>query len=259
MTATPAVALDGACVAYDGQPVLHDVTVSVERGEVLAVLGGNGSGKTTLMRAMVGLAALSSGRAEIFGEDIAHFSGWPRVGYVPQRVGATAGVPATVQEVVASGRLSRIGRLRRRSAADRAAVAAALETVALTDLAKHSVATLSGGQQQRVLIARALASGPEVLLLDEPTAGVDHAVQVAIAEALTELVAKDVSIVLVTHELGPVEPLVHRAVVLREGRVIHDGAPPDLHHLHDLDPEHAHPPHDAHAHHRHATTGWSLS
>ena len=253
------LALREATVAYDGRAVLRDVTLSVRAGELLAVLGANGSGKTTLVRAMVGLSRLDAGQVELFGAPLGSFADWPRVGYVPQRVGATAGVPATVREVVASGRLSRMRRFRRSSSADRAAVTAAMETVDLGHLADRSVATLSGGQQQRVLIARALASEPELLLLDEPTAGVDHAVQVAIADALGRLLEGRVTVVLVAHELGPVHPLVSRAVVLREGAVVYDGPAPDLDHLHDLDPEHAHPPHDVHAHHKHSTTGWSLA
>ena len=255
----PVVALHGVSAAYDGRPVVHDVDVVVTAGELLAVLGANGSGKSTLLRAALGLVPVTDGRVELFGTPLARFGDWPRIGYVPQRVGATAGVPATVREVVGSGRLSRMRRFRRMSVEDRAAVAAALETVDLQDRAADSVATLSGGQQQRVLIARALASRPDVLLLDEPTAGVDHDVQVALAQALDTLLTDGVTVVLVTHELGPLQPLVSRAVVMRAGRVVHDGPPPELDHLHDLDPEHAHPPHDAHEHHRHSTTGWSLS
>ena len=253
------VSLRDVTVRYDDRPVLAEVTMSVAAGELLAVLGANGSGKSTLMRSMLGLVPLHHGEVELFGSPLRAFTGWPRVGYVPQRVGATAGVPATVREVVASGRLSRMRRFRRSSPADRTAVTAALETVELGELAGSSVATLSGGQQQRVLIARALASEPELLLLDEPTAGVDHAVQEAIASALGGLVRRGVTIVLVTHELGPVQPLVTRAVVLRHGSVAYDGPAPALDHLHDLDPEHAHPPHDEHAHHDHAKTGWTLS
>jgi zinc transport system ATP-binding protein len=246
-------------VRYDGRPVLSDVSLSVTSGELLAVLGANGSGKSTLVRSMVGLTTPYAGAVELFGTPLAQFHDWARVGYVPQRVGATAGVPATVSEVVTSGRLARMRRFRRVGPADRAAIVAALDAVDLGDLAQHSVATLSGGQQQRVLIARALASEPELLILDEPTAGVDHTVQVALAEVLGALLERQVAVVLVAHELGPVQPIVRRAVVLHDGAVVHDGPPPDLHHLHDLDPEHAHPPHDPHAHHRHATTGWSLS
>jgi zinc transport system ATP-binding protein len=254
----PAVVLRDVGAAYDGRPVLSGISLSVDRGELLAILGANGSGKSTLVRTLLGLTPLVEGEVELFGTPLATFGEWSRVGYVPQRVGATSGVPATVREVVAAGRLARMRRFARSRPADRQAVDRALETVGLADRARDSVATLSGGQQQRVLVARALACEPDLLVLDEPTAGVDLSVQAALADALGRLVEREVTVVLVAHELGPIQPLVHRAVVLRGGHVVHDGPPPELDHLHDLDPEHAHPPHDPHAHHHHSTTGWSL-
>ncbi len=252
------LSLAGVGAAYDGRAVLTDVSLSLGAGELLAVLGANGSGKSTLVRTVLGLTPLTAGTVTIFDIPQADFSDWARIGYVPQRVGLTAGVPATVQEVVFAGRLPRMKRFARSGAADRAAVRAALETVGLAGRARDSVSTLSGGQQQRVLVARALASEPDLLVLDEPTAGVDLSVQAALADSLCELLARGVSVLLVAHELGPIQPLVKRAVVMRAGHVVYDGPPPELDHLHDLDPEHAHPPHDPHAHHHHSTTGWSL-
>jgi zinc transport system ATP-binding protein len=235
----------GLSVSYDGRPALRDADLRVDRGEVVAVLGANGSGKSTLVRSLVGLTALAAGQVRLFGIPLADFTDWPRVGYVPQRAGASTGVPATVREVVATGRLSRVGRLRRMRPGDHEAVARALDTVGLADRARDSVATLSGGQQQRVLIARALSSEPELLVLDEPTAGVDHASQEALAGALHTLVAAGTAVVLVAHELGPLHAVISRAVTLADGRVLHDGPPPEPDHLHLHDPEHAHPPHEA--------------
>jgi zinc transport system ATP-binding protein len=252
------LALEGATAAYDGRVVLHGVDLAVDRGDFVAVLGANGSGKSTTVRAALGLVPLTTGSVELFGTPLARFREWPRVGYVPQRTGATSGVPATVREVVAAGRLSRQRRLGRTRPSDRAAVDEALRVVGLADRAGDRATSLSGGQQQRVLIARALASEPELLVLDEPTAGVDAEVQAGLADALCDLVAHGVAVVLVAHELGPLQPLVHRAVVMRSGHVVHDGPPPDPDDLHALDPEHAHPPHDPHAHHHHSATGWAL-
>ena len=129
----------------------------------------------------------------------------------------------------------------------------------LGDLAELSVATLSGGQQQRVLIARALTCDPDLLVLDEPTSGVDSASQAALAVALGRLAG--VTIVLVAHELGAMRSLITRAVTLADGRVLHDGPPPELDHLHLHDPEHAHPHHDEHqaAGPRHQVSPWGLS
>ena len=242
MTA-PVVALRGGSVAYDGRTAVAGVDLVVSAGEVVAVLGANGSGKSTVVRAVVGLLPLAGGTLELFGTPRDRFREWSRLGYVPQRGGATTGVPATVREVVATGRLARSG-LRRRSADDRRAVEVALETVGLADRARDSVGTLSGGQQQRVLIARALTCEPELLVLDEPTAGVDLASQAALAETLRTLVARGTTVVLVAHELGPMHPLISRAVTMSEGRVLHDGPPPEPDHLHLHDPEHAHPVHE---------------
>lgn len=254
MTA-PVVDLRGGSVVYDGRRALDSVDLRVEPGEVLALLGANGSGKSTLVRALLALEPLATGELSLFGTPVARFSDWPRIGWVPQRSAAATGVPATVAEVVATGRLAVRG-LRPSRAGDRAAVARAIDAVRLTDRSADSVTTLSGGQQQRVLIARALTCDPDLLVLDEPTAGVDAASQAALAATLAELVARGTTVLLVTHELGPMAGLITRAVTLAAGRVLHDGPPPDLDHLHLHDPEHAHPVHeDAHPSRR---SGWGL-
>jgi zinc transport system ATP-binding protein len=224
---TPVIAVSHAVVRYDERPVLHDVSLRVDAGEVVAILGANGSGKSTLVRSVLGLVPLGAGSVVLFGTPLRRFRQWRRIGYVPQRLGAGAGVPATVREVVASGRLARRGILRPPGSADRAAVRAALDAVGLGDRAGDPVATLSGGQQQRTLIARALAGRPELLVLDEPTAGVDAASQSAFAGALRGFVADGGTVVLVAHELGPLRPLVTRAVVVHHGRIAHDGPVPE--------------------------------
>ena len=226
--------LQQGTVVLGGRRVLEDVSVRVDEGEFVAVLGSNGSGKTTLVRTLVGLNPLASGSLTVFGRPVREFRDWPRLGYVPQRLAVGGGVPATVGEVVASGRAGRQSRFRRTSSADRAAVAHALEDVGLAHRASDVVTTLSGGQQQRVLIARALAGEPEVLVLDEPTAGVDADSQDTLAGALGHLSQAGGSVVLVAHELGPLESLIRRAVVLSHGRVVSDGPPPtpEGHHAH---------------------------
>lgn len=249
LTTTPAARLRSGAAAYDGRLVLDGVDLAVAPGELVAVLGPNGSGKSTLVRSLLGLVPLIAGDVSLFGTPIGRFRSWERVGYVPQRVGAGSGVPATVREVVASGRLPRMRRLGRQRPADRTAIDEALDVVGLSGRARDSVSTLSGGQQQRVLIARALATEPELLVLDEPTSGVDAESQLALAGAMGRLTAGGVAIVLVAHELGPITPLVHRAVCLGGGRVLHDGPPApdddDMHdHVHGHDPEHAHPAHE---------------
>jgi zinc transport system ATP-binding protein len=228
----------GGGVVLGGRPVLRDVDLAVRAGEFVAVVGANGSGKSTLIRAVVGLRPVTSGTVRLFGTEQQRFTDWRRVGYVPQRPGAGSGVPASVWEVVASGRLVHRSLLRPLRRADREAIREALEVVGLADRASEPVTTLSGGQQQRVLIARALVSGPDLYVLDEPTAGVDAANQQALADALRTVSDAGATVVLVTHELGPLAPLVDRTVTVREGRIVadvpgaHAGASHDHHHHH---------------------------
>ncbi len=148
----------------------------------------------------------AAARSRLFGTPLASFGDWQRVGFVPQRVSAASGVPASVREVVSSGRLSRRRPFVPLRRADREAVESAIAAVGLADKARDGVSTLSGGQQQRVLIARALAGEPDLLVLDEPTAGVDVQSQQAFADALASTVARGSTIVLVAHELGPLAP-----------------------------------------------------
>ncbi len=223
-TTHPVELRDGA-VAIGGRPVLRGVDLTVRAGEFVALMGANGSGKSTLVKALVGLRPLVSGRLHLFGTPLEAFSNWHRIGFVPQRTGASSGVPASVWEVVASGRLSRRRLFRVLSRADKAAIAEALDVVGLTHRSGDGISQLSGGQQQRALIARALAAEPELFFLDEPTAGVDLPNQRGLAAALTALKDRGSTIVLVAHELGPLAPLVERAVVMRDGRLVYDGAP----------------------------------
>ncbi|WP_103504769.1 MULTISPECIES: metal ABC transporter ATP-binding protein [unclassified Streptomyces] len=238
----PVISLSGVTAELGGRPVLRGVDLAVGPGEVVALLGANGSGKSTSVRAAVGQVPLTGGELRLFGTPVRRFRAWHRVGYVPQRSTAAGGVPATVREVVAAGRLSRRG-LRPLGRADRDAVQRALERVGLADRAGEPVDSLSGGQHQRVLIARALTTEPELLIMDEPLAGVDLGSQRILADTLREQTDRGVSVLLVLHELGPLEPLIDRAVVLSGGmveRVVeHPSELPDSHACHpddELDP-----------------------
>lgn len=240
-TPEPVISMRGATATLGARAVLRGVDLTVRRGEVVALLGANGSGKSTAVRSVIGQVPLTGGTVELFGTPLRRFRQWARVGYVPQRTTAAGGVPATIREVVSSGRLSRT-KLRLPGRADREAVDRAIELVGLTDRAKDSVNALSGGQHQRVLIARALVSEPEVLIMDEPMAGVDLASQEVLATTLREQVAGGATVLLVLHELGALEPLIDRAVVLRDGCVMHDGPPPEAMGQHALPGhDHVHP------------------
>ncbi|MFJ7772287.1 metal ABC transporter ATP-binding protein [Streptomyces sp. NPDC097107] len=235
------ISLRGVRAELGSRPVLRGIDLTVRGGEVVALLGANGSGKSTAVRTVIGQVPVTAGEVELFGTPRRRFRDWARVGYVPQRTTAAGGVPATVTEVVSSGRLSRarFGVLRK---ADHEAVRRALDLVGMADRAKDSVNALSGGQHQRVLIARALAAEPELLIMDEPMAGVDLASQEVLAETLRKQVAAGTTVLLVLHELGALEPLIDRAVVLRDGCVTHDGPPPEAVGQHALPGhDHVHP------------------
>ncbi|MGW1585659.1 metal ABC transporter ATP-binding protein [Streptomyces sp. NPDC002386] len=237
----PVIAMRKVTAELGARPVLRGVDITVGRGEVVALLGANGSGKSTAIRTIIGQVPAAGGTIELFGTPRRAFRDWARVGYVPQRTTAAGGVPATVSEIVSSGRLSRtrFGLFRR---TDREAVRRALELVGMADRAGDPVNALSGGQHQRVLIARALVAEPELLIMDEPMAGVDLASQEVLAATLREQVARGVTVLLVLHELGPLEPLIDRAVVLRDGCVLHDGPPPKALGQHALPGhDHVHP------------------
>lgn len=251
---THPVELVGGAVAIGGRPVLRGIDLTVTTGEFVALLGANGSGKSTLVRALTGLRPLTRGSLRLFGVPFDDFDQWQRIGFVPQRSGAASGVPASVREVVSSGRLTRRRLLRPLGAADRRAIDDAIALVGLSERSTDGVGTLSGGQQQRVLIARALAGDPELFFLDEPTAGVDLHHQQVLADALGALKDRGSTVVLVAHELGTLTPLVDRAVVMRYGRVSYDGPQipseaTDHTHHHDGDPSsvrrHDHVPHVA--------------
>ncbi len=221
----PVLELRRATFGYAGTPVVRDLTLRIAPGEVVALLGPNGSGKSTVVRGVLGLAEHLGGEVRILGEPIEDFHERHRVGYVPQRHTLSGSVRSTVREVVATGLLSRRPWWRRATASDRHTVEEALRLVNLGDRGDADVATLSGGQQRRVLIARALVAGPEVLLLDEPTAGVDAANQRVLAAVLRRLAETGVTMVVVTHELAALRGTVGRIVELEGGRLCFDGTP----------------------------------
>lgn len=227
MTDTVPVEVTGLHVSLGGNPILDDVDLRVGPAEVVAILGGNGSGKTTLLRAVLGLTPSDAGEVRLFGQPLKEFRQWARVGYVPQRSGLALH-SATVREVVTSGRLAHRRPFTPLRAADRAAIAHALDHVGLAGRAEDEIVHLSGGQQQRALIARALVSEPDLLVLDEPLAGVDLPTQEAVADVVAEHARHGLAVLVVLHELGSFAPLLDRAVVLKEGRVVHDGPPLDV-------------------------------
>ena len=226
-----ALQLEKVTFAYGHTPpVLRDVDLEVQRGEFVAIAGPNGGGKTTLVRLVVGLEQPTSGRVELMVR---------KVGYLPQRTQAGIDAPVTVRELVTTGRASRARLIGPLSAADRASVQEAIDRVGLSPSADRRLTTLSGGQQQRAFIAKALAADPELLVLDEPTTGVDVEAQDAIAALLQRLRSElEMTILYVSHEFGAVERFVERIVLVRGG-IVFDGPPSDLPGVWH-DPSHAH-------------------
>ncbi len=226
---TPLVRLRGVSFAYGTTPILEDVSLEIEPRALVGVIGPNGAGKSTLLKVIVGLLEPRTGTVELFGVPAARFRERWRIGYVPQRPAFLGSqVPATVEEVVAAGRLARLGALRRPGAADRAVVRGAVETVGLDDQRRRPMAELSGGQQQRVLIARALASEPQLLLLDEALAGVDLDTQedlYALFQRLTR--ERGLAVVFVSHDVGVLATQVTTMACINR-RLLYWGSPEAL-------------------------------
>ncbi|MBK7877124.1 MAG: ABC transporter ATP-binding protein [Planctomycetes bacterium] len=203
--------LDGAAFGYGGRTVLSGVTLRVEPGAFVGLVGPNGAGKTTLFRGLLGLVRPMGGTA------VRHARA---IGYVPQRETLDVLFPLTVREVVEMGCYSRLRGLRGLRAEERALALTVLERVGLAAHAREPFSSLSGGQRQRALIARALLVQPDVLLLDEPTSGVDRPAQRAILDLLLELNRRDgIAILLVSHELALVREAVREAWWVADGRV----------------------------------------
>ncbi len=202
------VSLEGVSFAYDGVSVLDDVTFSVREGELVSMIGPNGGGKTTILKLILGLLKPNRGRVQVFDDDPVRAR--RRIGYMPQYAQLDPKFPATTMDVVLMGRLERRwgGPYSR---TDRAAALDALEQVGLADQAKKLLFKLSGGQRQRVLIARALASEPELLLMDEPTANVDVMVETRLVEILGRIRSR-MTIMMVSHDLGFVSNVVDRVL-----------------------------------------------
>jgi zinc transport system ATP-binding protein len=222
------VATEGLSVAF-GQPVLRDVTLQVNEGDFVALMGSNGTGKTTLVRTILGLQRPQSGASWLFGVPTTRFRDWHRVAYVPQRLTNTSAVPLSVEEAVRAALASPAHRWRPLSRAQRLAIDEALAMVGLQGRGKERLEHLSGGQQRRVMIARALATDAELLIMDEPTAGVDLGEQRRIAGHMRLLRDRNVTVLLITHDVGPVAGLSNRAIVLGHpdhGSVRYDGASP---------------------------------
>ncbi len=187
-----------------GVDILKNISIEIFNGEYIAIIGPNGGGKTTLIRMLLGLEKPTTGEVKLFGKDIKEFKAWDKIGFVPQRAShVDQNFPATVEDIVKMGRVAKSKLFSRDSKEDISAVKESMIKMDILDLKDKMVGTLSGGQRQRVMIARALASSPEILILDEPNTGVDMVSQQRFYKLLAELNEEDnITIVFITHDVG---------------------------------------------------------
>lgn len=198
----PVIELDGVSFAYEGRPVIQDLRLSVKERDFALLAGSNGAGKTTLLRMIVGLLKPERGEVRLFGEPAAKFKRWERIGYVPQKNSFNPLFPATVREVVLSGLYGRRRLFGRVTRADLSKCDDAMQAMQIENLADSRIGMLSGGQQQRVFLARALINNPDLLILDEPTVGIDAETQNSFYHMITHMHRHhNITFLMVTHDM----------------------------------------------------------
>ncbi|OZM57708.1 zinc ABC transporter ATP-binding protein [Lottiidibacillus patelloidae] len=207
---TKVLEISNVTYRYDDRNVIEDVSLTINRGDFLGLVGPNGSGKSTLIKIILGLIKPDKGTVLLFGENQDKFKQWQKIGYVSQKANSfNSGFPATVFEVVAMGLVGKKGLFSFQSSKDKKLIDEAIETVGMSAFKKRNIGELSGGQQQRVFIARALVSDPELLILDEPTVGVDNQHVQSFYKLLTNLNRnKGITLLLVSHDVGVISEKV---------------------------------------------------
>jgi zinc transport system ATP-binding protein len=219
----PLISVENVSFSFNGLEVIQNVSFAISPGDFMALIGPNGSGKTSLIRIILGILKPSTGRVVLLGEELSQFTQWQRIGYVPQKAThMDPYFPASVREVVAMGLLSKKRFPRLFTRQDEAVIDRALDQVDMKALKNRRIGELSGGQQQRVFIARAIVNGPDVLFLDEPTAGVDADTQARFYEMLADLNRKEgLTIVLITHDFGIITKHVNKVACLNQRLFFH--------------------------------------
>ena len=210
------------CFSVRGVEILKNISLEIFNGEYIAIIGPNGGGKTTLIRMLLGLEKPSSGVMHIFGKEQKKFKEWHKIGFVPQRVSLVDNnFPATVQDIVEMGRIANRSIFSSFSKEDARLTYDAMDKMDILDLKNKMVGTLSGGQRQRVMIARALASSPEILILDEPNTGVDMVSQQRFYKLLSKLNKEEnITIVFITHDIGVIADDIGRLFTINQQATI---------------------------------------
>lgn len=239
MNNTPILEIEHLSFRYDQGNVLEDINMKLAKGSFLGLVGPNGSGKSTLLKCILGLIAPQSGIIRLFGTEVQKFKDWHKVGFVSQKANSfNTGFPATVFEVVASGLTSKLGLFRFFKTEDKLKVKEAIEAVGMGEFMNRNIGELSGGQQQRVFIARALVSEPELLILDEPTVGVDIKNVQNFYNMLEDLnKQKGITLILVTHDVGTITEKVTHVACLNKHLHFH-GKAEDFGNLEDQELSH---------------------
>ena len=210
------VKLDGVTYSYNHEPAIEGITLDLEEGDFVGVIGPNGSGKSTLVKVILGLLKPDKGKVYLFGTELEKFTDWGKIGYVPQKAGVAVKFPITVEEIVAM------------TAKNKTALDRALTDVDMHNYKKTLITELSGGQQQRVFIARALATEPKLLILDEPTVGVDAEAQAGFYGLLRHLnETKKLTLMLVSHDVDVVAHEVKTVICINRTLVCH-GLPKEI-------------------------------
>jgi ABC-type Mn2+/Zn2+ transport system ATPase subunit len=222
---TPAIELIDLRVSYGSVPALSDVCVSIPQGAMVAVIGPNGAGKSTLFKALLGIVPATAGQILVYGQPARRQLS--RIAYLPQREELDWRFPVTVLDVVLMGRYGRLGWLRRPGRAEREMARALLDVVGMSQLAQRPIRELSGGQQRRVFLARALVQEPDILILDEPFAGIDNPTQESLLSILSDLPSRGITTLVATHDLSLASSYFGQVMLLNR-RLIAFGPPSEV-------------------------------
>ncbi len=220
-----AIEAENLSFSYGNEPIFTKIGFSVYKGDFVAVIGSNGTGKSTLMKLILGELAPTDGCIRIFNQDVSKFKDWPKIGYVPQSgLQSADSFPATAEEIVTANLFSQIGLMRFPKKKHRDKAQQALELVEMGAYSKRMISELSGGQRQRVMLARVLVNDPEIMILDEPTTGVDARTVESLYELLSSLNRETgLTIVMVTHDISRASNYVSRVLCLEEGSLMELG------------------------------------
>lgn len=213
----PVIEMENVSFRYEDQEVLSHINFTINEGDFMGLVGPNGGGKTTLIKLLLGMEKADHGSIRLYGKKIHTFKDKSRLGYVSQKANSfNKGFPATVEEVVSMGLTSKIGYFRRPSLRDKKRVKEAIDKVGMSSFLSKNIGELSGGQQQRIFIARALVSDPDLLILDEPTVGIDSRNVELFLNVLTALNKQGVTLLLITHDIGVITQYATKIACLNE-------------------------------------------